>query len=50
MSLTLAERDAAFKTVLDERGDELYLAIITDDKLNHLLPQIANSNDGSLAA
>jgi site-specific DNA recombinase len=45
---TVAEREAAFKKVLEARSDELYLAIITDDKLNHWLPSIANHHDGSL--
>jgi hypothetical protein len=45
---SLEKQEDAFKKVLEARGDELYLAIITDDKLNHWLPPIVN--DGTSPA
>jgi hypothetical protein len=42
------QQEDAFKKVLEARGDELYLAIITDDKLNYWLPPIAD--DGTSPA
>jgi hypothetical protein len=42
------ESDAIFQQSLQLNSEKLYLAIITDDKLNHWLPSIANHHDGSL--